>query len=386
MRPTNAVRRAHNAAATAACLLVAACGADHGEETVTVTSTEFGRLDDGTVVERYAMRNANGVSVEAITYGGIIVSLETPDRDGRLGDIVLGHGSLAGYLGASPYLGAIVGRYANRIAGARFTLDGRTYTLAANNGPNHLHGGERGFDKVVWAAEPFERPDSAGVILRYASPAGEEGYPGTLIATVTYTLTDDNTLVIDYHATTDAPTPVNLSQHSYFNLAAGGDILGHRLALRASRYTPVDATLIPTGALAAVAGTPFDFTTPHAIGERITGEHEQLAFGGGYDHNFVLDPNDAELAHAARVLEPATGRTLDIYTTEPGIQFYSGNFLDGSIVGKGGRIYEHRTGFCLETQHFPDSPNQPAFPNTILRPGEDYRSRTVWVFGVSDLD
>lgn len=349
-----------------------------------MTRSAFGRLDDGTAIEAYTLRNANGVSVKAITYGGIIVALETPDRDGRLGDIVLGHDSLAGYLDASPYIGAIVGRYANRIAGAQFTLDGSTYTLAVNNGPNHLHGGERGFDKVVWTAEPFERADSAGVTLRHTSRDGEEGYPGTLTATVIYTLTADNTLVIDYHATADAPTPVNLSQHSYFNLAGGGDILGHRLTLRARRYTPVDATLIPTGELADVAGTPFDFTEPHAIGERIAAEHQQLAFGGGYDHNFVLDPGEGDLVHAAAVLEPVTGRTLDIYTGEPGIQFYSGNFLDGSIVGKGGRAYGRRAGFCLETQHFPDSPNQPAFPSTILRSGQEYRSRTVWVFGVSD--
>jgi aldose 1-epimerase len=368
----------------AACVLAAACTAGDGEPAVTVARETFGRMPDGTVIEALTLRNAHGIAVKAITYGGIIVSLETPDRDGGLADIVLGFDSLPPYLQDSPYFGAIVGRYANRIARGRFTLDGTTYELATNNGPNHLHGGVEGFDKVVWEAAPFVRPDSAGVILRYTSADGEEGYPGTLRTAVTYTLTADDALLIDYHATADAPTPVNLAQHSYFNLAGdrGDDILGHVLTLRASRYTPVDATLIPTGELAPVAGTPFDFTTPHAIGARIATDHEQLRFGGGYDHNFVLDRGGDALAHAASVYEPASGRTVDIHTTEPGIQFYSGNFLDGSMTGKRGRVYGHRTGFCLETQHFPDSPNQPAFPGTVLRPGEEYRSRTVWVFGV----
>jgi aldose 1-epimerase len=367
-----------------ACVLTAACTAGDGEPAVTVARETFGRMPDGTVVEALTLRNAHGIAVQVITYGGIIVSLETPDRNGQPADIVLGFDSLPPYLQDSPYFGAIVGRYANRIARGRFTLDGTTYALATNNGPNHLHGGVEGFDKVVWEAEPFVLPDSAGVILRYTSADGEEGYPGTLRAVVTYTLTADDALVIDYRATTDAPTPVNLAQHSYFNLAGdrGGDVLDHELTLRASRYTPVDSTLIPTGELAAVAGTPFDFTTPHAIGARIGEDHEQLRFGGGYDHNFALDRGGDALALAASVYEPASGRTLDIHTTEPGIQFYSGNFLDGSLTGKRGRVYGHRTGFCLETQHFPDSPNQPAFPGTVLRPGEEYRSRTVWVFGV----
>lgn len=368
----------------AACVLAAACTAGDGEPAVTVTREPFGRMPDGTVIEALTLRNTHGIAVKVITYGGIIVSLETPDRDGRVADIVLGFDSLPPYLQDSPYFGAIVGRYANRIAGGRFTLDGTAYELAKNNGPNHLHGGVEGFDKVVWAAEPFTRTDSAGVVLRYTSLNGEEGYPGTLPVTVTYTLTADDALVIDYHATTDAATPVNLSQHSYFALAGdrGGDILGHVLTLHASRYTPVDSTLIPTGELAPVAGTPFDFTSPHAIGERIAADHAQLRVGGGYDHNFVLDRDGGGLVPAATVYEPASGRTLDIHTTEPGIQFYSGNFLDGSLIGKQGRTYAHRTGFCLETQHFPDSPNQPAFPGTILRPGEEYRSRTVWTFGV----
>jgi aldose 1-epimerase len=336
----------------------------------------------GEPVELFTLTNPSGVEVRAITYGGIIVALRAPDRDGRLGDIVLGYDSLAGYLRESPYFGALIGRYGNRIARARFTLDGRSYTLAANNGVNHLHGGVRGFDKVLWTGEPVTTDSTVGVAFTYASPDGEEGYPGTLRARVTYTLTDDGRLIFDYQATTDRATPVNLTQHSYFNLAGAGDILGHELMIAAGRYTPVDSTLIPTGALAPVDGTAFDFRTPTAIGARIGAGDVQLAHGLGYDHNWVLDRADEGLVHAARVVEPTTGRTLDIWTTEPGLQFYSGNFLDGSITGKAGRVYAHRTGFCLETQHFPDSPNQPAFPSTILRPGEEYRSRTVLAFGV----
>jgi aldose 1-epimerase len=306
------------------------------------------------------------------------------DRDGQLDDVVLGYPTLDGYLEASPYFGSIVGRYGNRIAGGRFTLDGKTYRLATNDGPNHLHGGLRGFDKVVWDAEPSETDSTATVALTYTSPAGEEGYPGTLRARVAYTLTASSELLVEYQATTDAPTPVNLTQHSYFNLAGAGrgDILGHELTIAADRYTPVDATLIPTGELAPVAGTPFDFRTPNPIGARIAQDDEQLRRGRGYDHNFVLTREGTGLASAARVVDRTTGRTLEISTTEPGIQFYSGNFLDGTITGKDGRVYGHRAGFCLETQHFPDSPNQPTFPSTILGPGEEYRSTTVFAFGV----
>jgi aldose 1-epimerase len=276
-----------------------------------------------------------------------------------------------------------VGRYANRIAKGRFILDGRAYRLATNNGPNHLHGGVRGFDKMVWSGEPFRNDSGSGVILTLRSPNGDEAYPGTLRVQVTYTLTDRNELAVDYFATTDRATPLNLSQHSYFNLAGDGrgDVLEHLLFINADRYTPVDSTLIPTGELAPVAGTPFDFRTPTPIGARIGQDHLQLRHGGGYDHNFVLNRLDEGLVHAVRVVEPLTGRTLDISTTEPGIQFYSGNFLDGSIRGKRGEIYGHRAGFCLETQHYPDSPNHPAFPSTILRPGEEYRSRTVFGYG-----
>ena len=359
-----------------------------------VTRTPFGTLPDGQAVELFTFANGHGVEVRATNYGGIITHLRTPDRDGRLDDIVLGYDSLAGYLEESPYFGAIVGRVANRVARGRFTLDGKTYTLATNNGPNALHGGLKGFDKVVWAAEPFQNDSGSGVALRYVSKAGEEGYPGTLTVGVRYTLTPRDELVVDYEATTDAPTPVNLSQHSYFNLAGTGAPANgaagtplptnaqHLLTLDASSFTPVDSTLIPTGELAPVAGTPFDFRTPTAIGARIDQAHEQLKFGGGYDHNWVLDRNGRTgLVHAARVLEPTTGRTLDISTTEPGIQFYAGNFLDGKITGKAGRPYPYRSAIALETQHFPDSPNHPNFPDVILRPGETFRSRTVFTFG-----
>lgn len=369
---------------TTAILALGSSGTRDSLAAPRVARAPFGRLPDGTQVDGYTVRNARGTTMQVITYGGIITSLRTGDRQGRFDDVVLGFDSLAGYLKDSPYFGAIVGRYANRIAKGRFALGGHTYRLPVNNGPNSLHGGTRGFDKVVWSATAFENDTAAGVILMHESPDGDMGYPGRLQARVTYTLTDRNDLVVDYHATTTRPTPVNLSQHSYFNLASAGqrDILDHLLQLDAARYTPVDSTLIPTGELASVAGTPFDFRTATAIGARIGASHQQLRFGGGYDHNFVLDRRDGGLQHAARVVEPETGRTLDIYTDQPGIQFYSGNFLDGSIHGKAGRVYAHRFGFCLETQHFPDSPNHPGFPSTILRPGDQYTSRTVFRFGI----
>ncbi len=353
-------------------------------KTASVSVAPFGRLPDGRGVQLFTFVNTAGIEVRAIDYGGIILSLRIPDRDGVLGDVVLGYDSLGGYLGETPYFGAIIGRYGNRIAGGQFALDGVRYALATNNGPNHLHGGMMGFDKVLWAAEPFETADGVGIVFTYASADGEEGYPGTLTARVTYTLTDRNELIFHYHATTDKATPVNLTQHTYFNLAGdgSGDILGHELTVHASHYTPVDATLIPTGVIAPVAGTPFDFTSATTIGARIGEDNQQLRFGGGYDHNFVLDREEPGLLHAAHVYEPTTGRVMDVFTTEPGLQFYSGNFLDGSITGKAGHVYRHRTGFCLETQHYPDSPNEPAFPSTILRPGEEYESRTVYAFGV----
>jgi aldose 1-epimerase len=349
---------------------------------VRVTRAALGALPDQTPVEVFTLTNRQGMEVRAMTYGGIILSLRVPDRAGTLGDVVLGYDAAADYAkNNSPYFGAIIGRYGNRIAKGRFVLDGATYTLATNNGPNHLHGGVKGFDKVVWTGEPR----SDGVTFTYTSRDGEEGYPGTLNVRVTYSLNDRNELGVDYEATTDKPTVVNLTQHSYFNLAGQGtrDVLDHRLQIDADRYTPVDATLIPTGALAPVEGTPFDFRQPVAIGAHIADDHPQLKNGLGYDHNFVLNRSGDGMLHAARVVEPATGRTLDIATTEPGIQFYSGNFLDGTITGKQGRVYQKRFGFCLETQHFPDSPNQPAFPPTVLRPGQTYTSRTVFTFGTA---
>jgi len=350
-----------------------------------VARSAFGRTPDGQAVELFTLTNARGTEVRATNYGGIIVSLRVPDRAGRPGDVVLGYESLDGYLKATPYFGAIVGRYGNRIAKGAFTLDGHTYRLVTNNGPNHLHGGTRGFDKVVWKADPFEGAAGVGVVLSYTSPDGEEGYPGNLNARVTYTLTDRNELAFEYVATTDKATPVNLTQHSYFNLAGEGtrDVLDHQLTIDADRFTPVDATLIPTGVLAPVAGTPFDFRKPAAIGARIGQKDEQLVFGGGYDHNFVLNRKGPGPVRVIRVAEPTTGRVMEVSTTEPGVQFYTGNFLDGSITGKGGHVYRRRYGLCLETQHFPDSPNHPSFPSTILRPGEEYRSKTVLAFSTT---
>ena len=342
----------------------------------------FGKMPDGKAVERFTVTNANGVEMKAISYGGIITALRVPDRNGKLDDIVLGFDSLEPYLTQPTFFGALIGRYGNRIGNAQFTLDGKTYKLAANNNGQSLHGGVKGFDKVLWAVEPI---GNNGLAFTRTSPDGEEGYPGTLKVRVTYTLTDKNELVVEYHATTDKATPVNLTQHSYFNLAgqASGDILGHELMLNADRYTPVNDKLIPTGELAPVEGTPFDFRKPTAIGARINNAHPQLKAGSGYDHNWVLNRKGTGLETAARVREPKTGRTLEITTTEPGIQFYAGNFLDGKLIGKGGAVYRHRTGFCLETQHYPDSPNQPKFPSTTLKPGQEYRTRTVFTFGVA---
>ena len=347
-----------------------------------ITKAPFGQTSDGQAVDLYTITNANGLEMQVTNYGGLITSLRVPDKEGNLGDVALGYDALDGYLEQNPFFGALVGRYGNRIAGAQFTLDDSTYTLAANNGPNHIHGGVKGFDKRVWQAEPFEDETGAGLVLTYTSPDGEEGYPGTLETRVTYTLTDQNELAFDYHATTDKATPVNLTQHTYFNLAGhgAGDILDHEIMLNASGYTPVDSALIPLGAVAPVEDTPFDFTESTAIGLRIDDDHEQLGRAGGYDHNFVLDGEAGEMKLAARVTEPTSGRVMEVRTTEPGVQFYTGNFLDGSIAGKDGAVYEKRTGFCLETQHFPDSPNQPDFPSTILRPDEEYTSRTVFTF------
>jgi aldose 1-epimerase len=349
----------------------------------------FGELADGTIVHRYTLTNDHGMTVRVLTYGGILQSIEVPDRDGRPANVALGFDTLDAYVRHNrPYFGAAIGRYANRIANGTFTLDGTVYRLPINNPPNSLHGGTHGFDKQVWRATPDPSGDGVGVRLTHESQDGEMGYPGTLTAQVHYLLTAGNELRIDYRATTDAPTVVNLTNHSYFNLAGedAGSILGHLLQLQADRYTPVDATQIPTGELAPVAGTPFDFRTPHAIGERIADDHEQLRFGQGYDHNFVLDrpPSSSELLLAARVADPGSGRTLEVYTREPGIQFYSGNQLDGTLVGCGGQAYHRHAGFALETQHFPDAPNQPQFPSTVLRPGQVYQTTTTHRFSVTD--
>lgn len=339
-------------------------------------------MPNGESVQLFTLRNKNGIEVSITNYGGIIVSLKTFDGKGLLADVALGFETLERYLQPHPYFGAIIGRYGNRIGKARFTLDGVTYTLAKNNGENSLHGGNEGFDKKLWKARPEPGEGAQALALEYTSPDGEEGYPGTLRTEVRYTLSDDDSLRIDYRATTDKKTVVNLTNHTYFNLAGqgNGDILNHEIEIRASRFTPVDAGLIPTGELRSVEGTPFDFRKPHRIGERIDAQDEQIRLGGGYDHNFVLDREGAGLSLAARVVEPSTGRGLEVWTTEPGMQFYTGNFLDGTITGKAGKVYPRRSGFCLETQHFPDSPNQPAFPSTVLEPGQEYRSATVWKF------
>jgi len=337
----------------------------------------FGVLD-GQPIERYTLRNAAGVCVSILTYGGIIQSLEVPDRDGRLTNVTLGFSSLDGYLAGSPFFGALIGRFANRIAHGRFALDGVEYQLPINNGPNSLHGGTVGFDKRVWRASVVDD----GLRLTLDSPDGDQGYPGSLHVDVLYSLLE-NDLRIDYRATCDAPTVVNLTNHAYFNLGGEGtgSVEDHVLTLFASRYTPIDASLIPTGSIESVAGTPLDFTTPHAIGERLRDGHEQVVHAQGYDHNFLIDGADGSLMPAAKVEHPPSGRTLEALTTEPAIQLYVGNLLDATLVGTSGRVYRETDGFTLETQHFPDSPNRPEFPSTVLRPGETFSSTTVYRFG-----
>jgi aldose 1-epimerase len=348
-------------------------------------STPFGRTPDGQGIDLITLRNSKKTEIRFMTYGGIVLSIKTADRGGALDDIALGYETAEAYATNSTYFGCLVGRYCNRIAKAKFTLDGQTYTLPANNGVNSLHGGTKGWDQHLWRAEPFQTADGVGAVLSLTSPDGDQGYPGEVKAKVTYTLTEANEFRVSYEATTNKTTVINLTQHTYFNLAGSkaNDILGHKLMINADRYTPVDDTLIPTGELAKVEGTPFDFRNETVIGARINDKNEQLTRGKGYDHNWVLNRSGAGLETAARVTEPTTGRTLEITTTEPGIQFYSGNFLDGTIKGKAGKVYVHRGGFCLETQHYPDSPNQPSFPTTTLKPGETYRSETVFKFGAA---
>jgi len=343
-----------------------------------ISSAPFGVTPTGEEVQIFSLSNHHGVEVKIINYGGIIVAINVPDRNGKIDDVVLGHESLDGYLNRSRYFGALCGRYANRIAHGTFRLHDVDYKLATNNGPNHLHGGLRGFDKVVWTADA-----KADVLqLTYASRDSEEGYPGNLSVRVNYSLTDENELRIEYFATTDKDTIINLTNHSYFNLAATGTVLDHQLTIHADAFTAVDNALIPTGELRAVAGTPMDFNSATPIGARIEVNHEQLRRAGGYDHNFVLHTGEAKLRTVTEVYEPATGRVLMVSTTQPGMQFYSGNFLDGTIVGKNGRAYIKHSGFCLETQHFPDSPNHPNFPSTVLRPGEQYHQVTVFKFSI----
>lgn len=341
----------------------------------------FGTTADGVAVELYTLRNHHGMQARIATYGGIVTSLTAPDRKGEYADVVLGYDTLDGYLKDNPYFGALIGRYGNRIAQGRFKLDGANYTLATNNGPNALHGGLRGFDKVVWkATRAVVTTEGPQLALAYRSRDGEEGYPGNLEVTAVYTLTEDNALQLEYTATTDKKTVVNLTQHSYFNLRGHGDILGHVVRIAASRFTPVDATLIPNGELRSVEGTAFDFRRATAIGERVNAEEEQIGFGKGYDHNWVIDKTAGALALMATVFEPDTGRVLEVLSTEPGLQFYSGNFLDGSITGKGGSVYRLRSGFCMEPQHFPDSPNHPDFPSAVLEPGQTYRNTIIYRF------
>lgn len=351
----------------------------------TPDAAPFGRTSDGTPVTAYTLRNPNGVVAKVSDYGGALLELWVPDRDGHLADVTLGFDTVGAYANGRDHVGALVGRYGNRIAGARFSLDGVEHALTPNDGHHHLHGGRRGFGKVVWAAAPFATRSTSGLVLTRRSPAGEEGYPGTLDVRVVYTLTDADALVLDYTAVTDAPTPVSLTHHAYFNLAGHGgpSVLDHELTLHASAFTPVGPTLIPTGKLRPVAGTPFDFTTATPIGARLDEPDEQLRVGAGYDHNYVLARRPRPLTLAARVHEPTSGRVMEVLTTEPGLQFYAGNHLSDDPPGKGGARYGPHSGFALETQHFPDSPNQPAFPPTTLRPGQTYRTRTVYRFSVA---
>lgn len=350
----------------------------------TVQRSPFGTLADGTPVEAFTLTLPSAMEARVSAFGGALVSLRVPDRDGRMDDVVLGYDTLDGYVGDTSYLGALIGRHANRIANSRFALDGHEYHLTPNDGDNQLHGGPGGFHKRVWDAAPVENDEGAGVELRLTSEDGDQGYPGTVHVRVLYLLAHDGELRVEYEAETDRATVLSLTQHSYWNLSGDPtrDILAHEIQLDAGQITPVGPTLIPTGELAPVDGTPFDFRRAHAIGARIEEDDEQLARAGGYDHNFVVRGGGGSLARAARVTDPASGRTLEVHTTAPGIQFYSGNFLDGAAVGKNGVRYGRRSGFCLEPQQFPDAPNQPAFPPTTLRPGERYTSRIVFRFGI----
>ena len=361
------------------------CQTKQPKMTALISETDFGKTPDGQNTTLYTLRNAQGMEVKITNYGGIITHWTAPDKNGKFEDVVLGYDTLGGYVAESPYFGALVGRYGNRIAKGKFTLDGKTHTLAVNNGENHLHGGLKGFDKVVWKTDKVEKDGQVGLKMYYESKDGEEGYPGNLKVTVNYLLKNDNSLQIDYEATTDKATPVNLTNHTYFNLSGNTktNILNHQLQLDASYFLPVDTGLIPTGELQSVKNTPFDFTKLETIGKRINDSTDvQIKRGGGYDHCWVLDNSTDTLKHFATVYEPTSGRLMEGFTTEPATQFYTSNFLTGTVVGKHGITYSKHYGLCLETQHYPDSPNQPKFPNTILRPNQKYSSTTVYKFGV----
>ncbi len=369
----------------AVLMLVISCGTEERPAELAVTKHPYGMTPDGIQVDLYTLRNSAGVEAQIMTYGASLVSVRAPDNQGNFDDVVVGYNQLAPFFDENPYFGGIVGRFANRIDEGRFTLAGKEYQLATNNDQNHLHGGDEGFDKKVWHARPVKNDRSVGVSLSYLSPDGEENYPGNLATYVTYSLNEENELKLRYFAITDQKTIVNLTNHTYWNLSGGGTILDHEMMINASRYTPVDHTLIPTGELATVKGTPMDFTKPTPIGSRIDADFQQLEYGnGGYDHNWVLDKEGNELSLACRVHDPVTGRVMEILTTEPGLQFYSGNFLDGTITGKHGEVYEKHEAIVLEAQHFPDSPNQPSFPPTDLEPDEHYSQTTIYRFSVSE--
>ncbi|WP_026753440.1 aldose epimerase family protein [Sediminibacter sp. Hel_I_10] len=354
------------------------------EETQNIIKSDFGKLDDGTIIEQYTLKNTNGVELNVITYGGRITSLKVPNKDGEFENVVLGFDTIEDYEKDNPFFGALIGRFGNRIANGKFNLEGKEYTLATNDGSNHLHGGVKGFDRVVWTAEPIEGTDDSSLKLTYLSKDGEEGYPGNLNVTVLYTLTNDNALEVSYEATSDMATVVNLTQHAYFNLTGdfSKDILEHKVVIDADAFLPVDETLIPTGEIRKVQGTPFDFTSVKQVSKEINADNEQLKRGQGYDHCWILNGDKGVLRFAASAYDDTSGRFMEIYTEEPAIQFYTGNFLDGTLPMPNGGMYAHRTGFCLETQHYPDAPNQKAFPSTVLEPGDTYTTKTIFKFSL----
>jgi len=384
MKPTHNIKLGLlTIAATLGAAILSGCATDKsccGKTCSPITSAPFGSTD-GKPVEIYTLKNDNGAEAKIMTYGGIVQSLKVPDRDGKLVDIVLGYDDLDGYVTNNPYFGALIGRYGNRIGGGKFTLNGTTYTLATNNGPNHLHGGIKGFDKVVWTAKPMCTKEGPALKLTYLSPDMEEGYPGNLNVTAVYTLTDDNELKVTFEATTDKPTICNLTHHSYFNLSGGGTILDHICYINADKTTPVDSGLITTGETKPVDGTPFDFRKPTAIGDRINDPDTVLQYGPGYDHNWVINQKKpGEMTLQARVTSPKTGITMEVLSDEPCLQFYAGNFLDGTIHGKYGQVYQQRTGFCMEPQHAPDSPNKPEWPTVVLNPGQTFHNTIIYRF------